>query len=304
MSRSARIGLVGAGKHALAMLDILLAEHDPSEIAMYDDDLSQLGKEYYGVKVRGTIDVSSMPELVHVAIGDNHVRKTLSEKIEASGRRLLNVIGPLGYRARSTVIGDGIAAYPGAKFLTESRIGKGLLIGDSTIDRLCVVGDYVRISHGVFMAPKVEIGEGAVLGVGAVLMDGVKVGPWATIGAGALVTRDVPAGHLVAHAPAVVLPPSQPVFERGALREELGKFLADQQGIPFDYDHQDLVGIGIIDSYTILLMVHFIEPKLGITVDMEKIDYGIFKSLDRFIEAMLELVPKNRGLNNDRLTFL
>jgi UDP-perosamine 4-acetyltransferase len=48
----------------------------------------------------------------------------------------------------------------------------------------------------------VEIGDGVLVGSGAVLLQGIRVGEGATIGAGAVVTRDVPPGETVVGVPA------------------------------------------------------------------------------------------------------
>jgi maltose O-acetyltransferase len=50
----------------------------------------------------------------------------------------------------------------------------------------------------------VEIGDGAWIGIGAILLKGVQVGADARVAAGAVVTRDVPPGARVAGNPARV----------------------------------------------------------------------------------------------------
>lgn len=48
----------------------------------------------------------------------------------------------------------------------------------------------------------VRIGDGAWIGIGAIVLKGVRIGEGARIGAGAVVTRDVPAGAVVEGNPA------------------------------------------------------------------------------------------------------
>lgn len=197
-----KIAILGAGNHGTSMVETLLDHHSPNDLVIFDDDLSLKGSEIFGVPVQGPIDFAELPELVHVAIGDNELRKQLGEQVVSSGRSLVSVVGPLGYQARSAKIGAGIGTYAGAKFFTECEVGVGVIIGDSIVDRRCKVGDWVRIAHGITMAPRVEIGEGAVIGTGAVLMAGVRIGDWATVGAGAVVVHDVKAHDRVAGVPA------------------------------------------------------------------------------------------------------
>jgi acetyltransferase-like isoleucine patch superfamily enzyme len=52
------------------------------------------------------------------------------------------------------------------------------------------------------MGGDVRIGEGALIGIGAVVLPRVSIGAWSTVGAGAVVTKDVPAGTTVVGVPA------------------------------------------------------------------------------------------------------
>jgi acetyltransferase-like isoleucine patch superfamily enzyme len=53
-----------------------------------------------------------------------------------------------------------------------------------------------------------RVGKGASIGSNATILCGVNIAPGATVGAGAVVTKDVPAGAVVAGVPARVLTPS------------------------------------------------------------------------------------------------
>jgi serine O-acetyltransferase len=75
-------------------------------------------------------------------------------------------------------------------------IGSGVHIG-----RGCTIMHNVTLQH----ARHTDVGAGAVLGVGSVILADRKVGDGAFCGANSVVTRDVPAGAVVAGAPARVI---------------------------------------------------------------------------------------------------
>jgi carbonic anhydrase/acetyltransferase-like protein (isoleucine patch superfamily) len=90
------------------------------------------------------------------------------------------------------------------------RIGRG-----SNIQEACVlhadpgqpltIGEHVTIGHKA-MVHGCTIGDGSLIGIGAVVLNGAKIGKHCLVGAGALVTegKEFPDGSLIVGSPAVV----------------------------------------------------------------------------------------------------
>ena len=100
-------------------------------------------------------------------------------------------IGPHAFLdARALVVERAAAVGPGAKILTAEHSGHP---ADAPV---------MATEQAV---GAVRIGEGADIGVGAIVLPGRSIGRGAIVGAGAVVTADVPDGAVVAGSPARLL---------------------------------------------------------------------------------------------------
>lgn len=67
-----------------------------------------------------------------------------------------------------------------------------------------ILEDYVTIGHRA-VVHSAQVGQGSLIGIGAIVLDGVRVGAGCIVGAGSVVTKDVPDRSLVVGIPAKVL---------------------------------------------------------------------------------------------------
>lgn len=107
-----------------------------------------------------------------------------------------------------------IEIHPGATIGDRLFIdhGAGVVIGETSI-----IGDDCTFYHGVTLGGQGEVkndrrhptvGNGVVIGAGAIVLGPITVGDNAKIGAGAVVIADVPANRTAVGVPARVLPTS------------------------------------------------------------------------------------------------
>jgi acetyltransferase-like isoleucine patch superfamily enzyme len=118
------------------------------------------------------------------------------------------------YNSHAWIVGDpqiGEGTWIGAFTVIDGSggltIGRGCNVSSgaqiythSTVRRCVSGGAYPDVDRASVM-----IGDHVFIGANAVILMGVRVGTGAVIGAGAVVTRDVPAGAIVAGVPARVV---------------------------------------------------------------------------------------------------
>ncbi len=207
-----KIVVVGAGGHGRVVLEIvrLAGKHEP--VGFLDADVARAGAQVDGLPILGSVNL--LPKLARqdirgavIAIGDNRVRLSHAALVLAAGLELVSavhpaaIVSPLGRVGRSVVVAGG--AFVG----TAADVGDLAIINSlAVVDHECVIGRGVHICPGALLAGRVEVQEGAFVGLGAKVLPCLKVGRNATVGAGAVVTRDVAEGTTIVGVPARELP--------------------------------------------------------------------------------------------------
>ena len=108
-------------------------------------------------------------------------------------------------------LADNVSVWFGAVIRGDTetiRIGQGTNIQDGSVlhadvGKPLTIGSHVTVGHKV-MLHGCTIGDGSLIGIGAIVLNGAKVGKGCIVGAGALVTegKEFPDGSMIIGSPA------------------------------------------------------------------------------------------------------
>lgn len=197
--------VVGAGGHALVVMDALQLVHpEAAGLAFADDDPARQGLVLLGRPVLGS-PVSFVRGGIrfHVAIGRNEARLQILDRLRAAGAKPYTVRHPAAIVSPHATLGEAVFVAAAAVIAPATTIGDGCIVNHgAVVDHECVLGDGVHVAPGATLAGNVRCGRGVLVGAGANVLPGVVLGDGAVVGAGAVVRSNVPPGAVVVGIPA------------------------------------------------------------------------------------------------------
>ncbi|MBT8582441.1 gamma carbonic anhydrase family protein [Polynucleobacter paneuropaeus] len=114
------------------------------------------------------------------------------------------------------------------------QIGEGSNVQDSSVLHTdpgfeLLIGKHVTVGHKV-MLHGCQIGDGSLIGIGAVILNGAKIGKHCLVGAGALVTegKEFPDGSMILGSPAKVVKMLDAV-QMQKIEEIAGRYVSNAQ---------------------------------------------------------------------------
>jgi len=193
--------LYGGSGHAKVIRDCIRASG--GEVSSIFDDNSTIKKLDETDIVGPYKSDFNFQEEVIISIGDNKIRKIVSEKVK---HKFGTVIHPSVLFSSYSKVEEGSVIMQGSIVNAGAKIGKHCIINTAVVvEHDCIVEDFVHLSPNVTICGNVSIGEGSHLGACAVVIPNLKIGKWCVIGAGAVVTDDIPDFSLVVGVPGKVI---------------------------------------------------------------------------------------------------
>jgi len=129
--------------------------------------------------------------------------------LKGRGARFATVIHPSALVANHCTIGEGVVIFPNTAVCANASVGDFVTLMFSGMGHDSKAGDFATICSGCEISGHAEIGEGAFLDLGAIMVPHKKVGARAYVAPGSLVVRNIRAGTSVAGNPARVVRDSE-----------------------------------------------------------------------------------------------
>ncbi len=203
--KSKRLLLIGAGLGATQVLDILAETEGMEGVAIVDDNSAVWGREVDGVPVVGGTDqmrehwkTQSFDAAVIAISTSVDARARLRDLCREVGIPLANVIDPRSKIATGVTLGEGNVVCAYTHFGTGTRIGDNNFISAfNSYDHHNVLGSDISTGPGCMTSGEVKIEDRVRLGTGIFVEPKLTLGEGVIVASGSVIVRSVPAGHAV-----------------------------------------------------------------------------------------------------------
>ncbi|RPF26088.1 acetyltransferase [Georgenia muralis] len=200
--------LVAASGLAREVIALVRSSGSHELVGVLDDDPATHGTELDGVPVLGgPAEVDRHPgAMLVLCAGRGVVRRSLADRLASAGvqdSRYAVVKHPSVDVPPGCTIGAGSVVLAQVAITADVRVGRHVvLMPNASLTHDDVLDDFATVCAGASLGGSVTVREGAYVGMNVCLREHVEIGPGATIGMGAVVLGDVPAGQVWAGVPA------------------------------------------------------------------------------------------------------
>jgi sugar O-acyltransferase (sialic acid O-acetyltransferase NeuD family) len=178
--------IFGCGGHAKSVTDVILFNEPHRKIILVDKNARQ-DEKILGFSIVN--DYIIKDEDVFVAIGDNKLRKEISERYY---KNLISIISKRAYLGKNTNIGKGVFIAHNAHIGVLSTIKDFSVINtNASIDHECTIGVAATVAPGAVLCGRVTVGNNSWIGANVAIKENVNIADNIIIGMGAVVIKDV-----------------------------------------------------------------------------------------------------------------
>jgi sugar O-acyltransferase (sialic acid O-acetyltransferase NeuD family) len=205
VNRAERVLVIGGGRGAVQVLDILHRAVRQRPLGIVDDNPDAAGKTIMGVKILGTTRLvpemlgdGAMDAAVIAFSNDLEARARIFRDLRAQGVPFANVVDP------SVQIHANVSMGQGNVIIANSRLGACAVIGDNNfmsaftnLEHHNVLGSHCTFGPGVMTSSRVHVGDKCRFGTGVFVEPGVRIGDESIIASGSVLTGSVPRNSVV-----------------------------------------------------------------------------------------------------------
>jgi len=183
-----KIIIIGAGGHAKVIADIVIKSGN--ELIGFLDDDKSTNEKILGYDYLGEIENCNKYNMKFIiGIGDNGVRKMISEKYDLNYITLIHPSAQIGLNVK---IGNGTVVMANVVINTETVIGDHCIINTgAVVEHNNFIENFVHISPNVSLGGTVKIGTQTHIGIGAVVKNNIIICKNCVIGSGGVVVKNI-----------------------------------------------------------------------------------------------------------------
>jgi sugar O-acyltransferase (sialic acid O-acetyltransferase NeuD family) len=201
-------GAGGCGRGIIPLAREQLASEPDCKLVFIDDGAAGTTINGHEVVTFERFAAAEGERRAALAVADSRLRERLAANCAAAGIGFFTVRAANSVEMDSVEIGEGALISPFVTLTSNIRIGVHFQANlYSYVEHDCVIGDFVSFAPRVCCNGNIHIGDHVYIGTGAVLRQGragapLTIGEGAVVGMGAVVTKDVPPGVTVVGVPA------------------------------------------------------------------------------------------------------
>lgn len=155
--------IIGAGGHGRVLAEVAMACGYDRVDFLDDRNPCAVGTTDRAEALAGGYDG------VIVSIGNNDLRRTLIQRLQAVDAPIATLVHPRAFVAPSATLGEGSVVLPGAVVNTNASVGKGCILSiGALVDHDATIDDFSHVNAGAVVAAGKRAGgkvaPGAVVG--------------------------------------------------------------------------------------------------------------------------------------------